>query len=63
MDLPGRDSKGERLSEQTMERLLERLVASKMISLKVGINIHQRVVYSMMALTCFHEGRSTGDAY
>jgi len=40
MDLPGHDSKGERVSEQAMERLLERLIASKMISLKVGINIH-----------------------
>lgn len=36
MDLPGRDSKGERISEQTMERLLERLIASKIISLKVS---------------------------
>jgi hypothetical protein len=40
MDLPGYDSKGKRVSEQTMERLLERLIASKMVSLKVGIYIH-----------------------
>jgi hypothetical protein len=35
LDLPGQDSKGEKVSRETMERLLERLVAAKMISLKV----------------------------
>ncbi|KIM84623.1 hypothetical protein PILCRDRAFT_390142 [Piloderma croceum F 1598] len=39
MDLPGHDSKGERVSEQTMERLLERLIASKTISLKIGAQV------------------------
>jgi len=39
MDLPGYDSKGEKVSEQTMERILERLIASKTISLKVGAQV------------------------
>ena len=35
MDTPGYDSKGERVSQQTMERLLERLIAAKTVTLKV----------------------------
>lgn len=35
LDVPGLDSKRERVSQQAMERLLERLVAAKTVSLKV----------------------------
>jgi hypothetical protein len=45
MDLPGYDSKGERVSQQIMERLLERLIASKMISLKVGSQLLKCVMH------------------
>jgi len=39
MDLPGHNAKGERVSQQTMERLLERLITSKTISLKIGAQV------------------------
>jgi len=39
MDTPGYDSKGEIISQQKVERVLERLVAAKMVSLKVGAQV------------------------
>ena len=37
LDLPGVDSKGQSVSLQAVERLLERMMATKTLTLKVGI--------------------------
>ena len=37
LDLPGVDSKGQPVSLQAVERLLERMMATKTLTLKVGI--------------------------
>jgi hypothetical protein len=38
-DTPGVNSKNERISLEQMDRVLERLVATKFISLKVGLHV------------------------
>lgn len=40
LDLPGVDSKGQSVSPQAVERLLERMIAAKSLTLKVGISLH-----------------------